>query len=354
MTFSGLRIEYALDGSSNYIPWKDRMEAVLEDNGLKDFIDQEVQKPTDATQLAEWKKYVARARRILLEGVRDHIVSSLHGKETPFSMWKTLKDLYQNRNDQRKLALKDKLRNIKCEKGDTISMFLNKLTTCRDELTSVGVMTADDDMEEIRRSTRDGPSSKQDDEENLALASRAKKGKGKVSQSKSSHGGKKVDKSKVRCFHCHEVGHYAMHCPQNKSKKGSSKRSDGDAIASQFELDFSLIACMVSSMVGCVWYLDSGASFHMSGDKNLFSTLEEKDLQMQIEMGDDGKYGVSGEGTVVFQKEHGAPLTLSAVNYVPSLKKNLVFVSMLEDKGYDVVFSKGKAFLRHIDTGQTK
>jgi len=27
---------------------------------------------------------------------------------------------------------------------------------------------------------------------------------------------------------------------------------------------------------------------------------------------------------------------------------------MLEDKGYDVVFSKGKAFLRHIATGQTK
>ena len=27
---------------------------------------------------------------------------------------------------------------------------------------------------------------------------------------------------------------------------------------------------------------------------------------------------------------------------------------MLEDKGYDVVFSKGKAFLRHIGTGQTK
>ena len=46
---------------------------------------------------------------------------------------------------------------------------------------------------------------------------------------------------------------------------------------------------MVSSMVGCVWYLDNGASFHMAGDKNLFSTLEEKDLQMRIEMGDDGK-----------------------------------------------------------------
>ncbi len=111
---------------------------------------------------------------------------------------------------------------------------------------------------------------------------------------------------------------------------------------------------MVLSMMGCVWYLDSGASFHMSGDKNIFSTLEEKDLEMRIEMGDDGKYHVLGEGTVVFQREHGAPFTLTDVKYVPGLKKNLVSVTMLEDKGYDVVFSKGKVFLRHIGSGQTK
>ena len=61
-------------------------------------------------------------------------------------MWKTLKDLYQNSSDQRKLAMKDKLRKIKCEKGNTISTYLNKLTTYRDELGSVGIMTTDDDM----------------------------------------------------------------------------------------------------------------------------------------------------------------------------------------------------------------
>ena len=71
MAFNGLRLEYALDGSLNYIAWKDRMEVVLEDNSLKDFIDQEVPKlaADNATKLAEWKKCVARARRILLEGV---------------------------------------------------------------------------------------------------------------------------------------------------------------------------------------------------------------------------------------------------------------------------------------------
>eukprot|EP00253_Pinus_taeda_P006582 PITA_06582 len=121
------------------------------------------------------------------------------------------------------------------------------------------------------------------------------------------------------------MGHYATNCPSKKSKKGSLEGSEGEALASQFEMDFTLIACMVSSMMGYVWYLDSGASCHMTGDKNLFSALEEKDFKMRIEMGDDGR-----------------------------LKKNLVSVSMLEDKGYDVVFSKRKAFLRQIAMGQTK
>jgi len=42
--------------------------------------------------------------------------------------------------------LKHKLRKINCEKDDMISMYLNKLTSCRDELGSVGIVTADDDM----------------------------------------------------------------------------------------------------------------------------------------------------------------------------------------------------------------
>ena len=40
--------------------------------------------------------------------------------------------------------------------------------------------------------------------------------------------------------------------------------------------------------------------------------------------------------------------------HVPSLKKNLVSVAMLEDRGYDMIFSKGKAFLHHIALGQVK
>ena len=47
------------------------MEAVLEDNGLKEFIDSDVLKPTlmDVALLDAWQKKVAKTRRILLEGV---------------------------------------------------------------------------------------------------------------------------------------------------------------------------------------------------------------------------------------------------------------------------------------------
>jgi len=71
-------------------------------------------------------------------------------------------------------------------------------------------------------------------------------------------------------------------------------------------------------------------------------------------MGGGRKYSVSGVGTISFQRELGPPITLTNVKYVLGLKKNLVSVVMLEDKGYNVVFSKGKVFLRHITTIQVK
>jgi hypothetical protein len=74
---------------------------------------------------------------------------------------------------------------------------------------------------------------------------------------------------------------------------------------------------------------------------------------MHIEMGDDGRYNATNIGTITFQRESGKPFQLKDVMHVPGLKKNLVLVAMLEDRGYDV-FNDGKAFLQHKTTGQVK
>ena len=65
---------------------------------------------------------------------------------------------------------------------------------------------------------------------------------------------------------------------QNKaSKKEPAVATTGEALASQFELNFTLIACMESTVMGSMWYLDIGVSFHMKGNRDLFSDLEEKE-----------------------------------------------------------------------------
>ena len=142
---------------------------------------------------------------------------------------------------------------------------------------------------------------------------------------------------------------------KKKKNKQAAGATAGEALASQFEPDFSLIACMVSSALGSGWYIDSGASFHMTGDVNLFSDLVEKNLQMHVELGDNGRYNATGIGTITFQRESGKLILLQNVLHVRGLTNNLISVAMLEDKGYEVVCSeKGKLFLRHKETGKVK
>ena len=160
-------------------------------------------------------------------------------------------NMFQNSSDHRDLALKDKLRKINMEEGEMIPTYLKKFTQFRDELGSVGVTVAQDDLlildllglpkswhsyqdsmngrenlpdwenlwsdlviEEIRWSIREGTSNT-NKEEDCALVQKGKKDKGKKYQGEEG----KRDLSKVRCFHCHEHGHYASNCPQKKASK---------------------------------------------------------------------------------------------------------------------------------------
>ena len=74
----------------------------------------------------------------------------------------------------------------------------------------------------------------------------------------------------------------------------------GEALDSQFKLDFTLIACMANTVMGGVRYIDNNASFHMMENRDLFSDFEEKDLKKKIEFGDDERYSATGLGAVNF------------------------------------------------------
>jgi len=102
-------------------------------------------------------------------------------------------------------------------------------------------------------------------------------------------------------------------------------------------------ACLSCTQTNNVWYIDSGASSHMTGHKHYFNKLNERELGFEILLGDDYAYHPNGMGTIKFERESGKPLYLSNVLYVLGLKKNLVSVSALKDKGYEVSFKDRRA-----------
>lgn len=103
---AGLRYQDRLDGASDYVTWKARMSFLVDEYGLKTYIDVVVEVPTDADQLKEYKKDMAWAKRLILDGVQDHIVSHIVVKGMGKEMLETLSMLYQGTSKQRKIYLR--------------------------------------------------------------------------------------------------------------------------------------------------------------------------------------------------------------------------------------------------------
>ena len=71
----------------------------------------------------------------------------------------------------------------------------------------------------------------------------------------------------------------------------------------------------------------------------------EKDTNLEIILGDNATYPLKGTGTVTLHLNQGQVLCLQDVLYVLDLKKNLVSILAMEDKGFKVAFIDGKVHI---------
>ena len=100
-----------------------------------------------------------------------------------------------------------------------------------------------------------------------------------------------------------------------------------------------------ASTTPSTWYIDSGASRHMTGARDMFTEISETGLELEIVLGDDTMVRAVGRGTVRFDRESMQPMLLRDVLYVPGLKKNLVSVSAIEDRGFGIYVLDGKVYI---------
>ena len=91
----------------------------------------------------------------------------------------------------------------------------------------------------------------------------------------------------------------------------------------------------LKALDSCLWYLDSGCSRHMTGNKGLFKTLLEGKIGT-VTFGDGSKSVIRGIGTVDIP---GLPV-FEDVWYFGGLKANLLSISQICDNGLNVLFTK--------------
>ena len=98
--------------------------------------------------------------------------------------------------------------------------------------------------------------------------------------------------SKVKCFICHKYGHFASQCPDRKKKRNTQMVGSAEVedFNKNFDEEFCLITCMESTTGSNIWYIDSGASSHMTGHKRFLKNLQEGGTGIHIELGDDARY----------------------------------------------------------------
>jgi hypothetical protein len=80
----------------------------------------------------------AKAQRIILDGVKDHLIPHLVEKKTTQEMWDALKNLFEVKNENQKMTLKDKLHDTKMGKEESVSSYLTQVAQVKDELDAVG------------------------------------------------------------------------------------------------------------------------------------------------------------------------------------------------------------------------
>ena len=73
------------------------------------------------------------------------------------------------------------------------------------------------------------------------------------------------------------------------------------------------------------WYLEAGASKHMSGCKELFADLDDG-VKGTVRFDDGSLVDIQGRGKVILQCKTGEHRVLTSVSYIPRLRSNLISI----------------------------
>ncbi|XP_020260266.1 uncharacterized protein LOC109836694 [Asparagus officinalis] len=172
------------------------------------------------------------------------------------------------------------------------------------------------------------------------------------------------DKSNIKCFNCGVYGHFQSECHKqrrnNEQEAHLTRAYDEEPTLMMAMLEESssvillneekvmpdLLTAGEAHVDNNTWYLDNGASNHMTGHRDKFKELDEN-IKGTVKFGDGSAVEIKGKGSILFQCNNGDQRLLPEVYYIPSLKSNIISLGQMTEDGSKVVIAD--EYLRVFD-----
>jgi murein L,D-transpeptidase YafK len=135
-----------LEGVENFRAWKYRIGLILEENYLARFIKEEVPKPVDVVDKAKHQKDTIRAKIIIADSIKDHLIPYVSSKKTLKKMFDALNRLYEGNNINQKMNIRTQLKNTRMQKGESIQEYFSKISQFKEQLEAIRDAIDEDEL----------------------------------------------------------------------------------------------------------------------------------------------------------------------------------------------------------------
>lgn len=342
-----------LRGGENYHDWCFSVENLLQLKGLKKCI---VAKPAVAGQPEAAEEEDAtkldQSKSILSLCVEKNLFVHIRGCTTALSVWRKFQSLYEDRGLERKISLLRTLISYRLDECDSMQQYIDGITNTASKLQGIGFTLTDDWMTAIMLAgltdkfqplimtleasatmiTSDDLKHKLlDAQTDSGMKGEAFLGKGGYKKNKQ----KNDKKKKVRkCYICDSPTHIASACDKKDQKTSNKKEEKKNAkpnTSSAFVVGLLASACKRDE-----WYVDSGASNHMSPFSDILVD-KKKSCISEISTANDAKLQVecTGKSRMKLDSE---TVEVNDILHIPKLSANLLSVYKMVSRGNTIVF----------------
>lgn len=335
-----------LKGSENYQNWKCVVKNV--------FCIKDLSKTLDGSETDAGKKEKARAHLMLAidQSVRSHVANI----DTAKGIWDKLNAMYEDAGLSRQISLLSGVCSLNLSNCENMQQYINKMMDYFNRLEAVKFILTDtfkiglmlkglDDgwkpfimgleanskdlkSDFVMQRLMDAWNSEESSEKKAFVSN-----KEKFKSVKNDKGAIKKDFSKIKCYNCEKMGHYARDC--TKAKKKPSEKSDSKNVT-----ESAIVATHKANVCTTQrneWYIDSGATAHITPFEEILTDIEEIS-NMNVYTANNQAMKVSTVG--VTKVKFDAKLTVKEVLHVPEATANLLSVAKITRNGNSVIFDK--------------